>query len=95
MEKHENEMRELISKNYSHTNEVEENSDYQESSDFSEEEDDELDPFYISNRDIEDPYHEQEYSEDDQKNYMGRNKYRVKREHRENGIIFEQVEEQQ
>jgi hypothetical protein len=62
-------------------------------SDFSEEEDDELDPFYISNRDIIDPYHELEYSEDDQKNYMGRNTYRVKQEHRENRIFFEEEEE--
>jgi hypothetical protein len=38
----------------------------------------ELRAFRISKRDIEDPYHELEYSEDDQKNYMGQNTYREK-----------------
>lgn len=32
----------------------------------------------MSKRDIEDPYHELEYSEDDQKDYMGNNQYREK-----------------
>lgn len=50
---------------------------------------DDFEPFKVSKRDIEDPYHELEYSEDDEKDYMGKNSYREKFDvkRRENCII--------